>query len=102
LTTNESEVAYWDRAAENAREQIRKTPKESLVRGISGKCWWENLIPKMEGKTILEVGCGIRTHAAEWKASGNEAYGIDISREQIKNATIIHKKTGLERKFVVS
>ncbi|MCA9381915.1 class I SAM-dependent methyltransferase [Candidatus Dojkabacteria bacterium] len=52
-----------------------------------------NLFPQIKGKTFLEIGCGSgRSIKYLTKKGAKKVYGLDISSEQIKEATKHNKK----------
>jgi ubiquinone/menaquinone biosynthesis C-methylase UbiE len=103
MSESDNEVDFWNEEARKTRRIIQRASRESLLKDVLAyNYWWEESLSKMENKIMLDIGCGTTDHTAYWELSGNEAYGIDISPEQIRNETIIHKKLGINGRFVVS
>jgi SAM-dependent methyltransferase len=51
--------------------------------GTTEKFWWERHLPKITGKRILEVGCGLNYLVPYWLESGNEVVAVDISTASV-------------------
>lgn len=52
-----------------------------------------NLIPEIEGKTFLEIGCGSgRSTKYLTEKGAKKVYGLDVSAKQIEEATVYNQK----------
>jgi SAM-dependent methyltransferase len=51
--------------------------------GITTKFWWEKYTGKIEGKNILEVGCGVNYIVPYWLCSNNNVAAFDVSQEAV-------------------
>lgn len=101
LQNREKEIEFWDGKSKEQRNGILKTPKEEIIKKIinSKEHWWESLIGRVNGKKILDIGCGNIYFATYWQLTGNESYGSDFSPETVKNNNVLHKKLGLKQNF---
>jgi len=103
LQNRKKEKEFWDEKSKQWKMWILNTPKEDLIEKIkSKKPWWEELIGKIKGKKILDIGCGDVSFVTYWQLTGNEAYGSDFSPETVKNNNLLHKKLGLAQNFYVA
>jgi ubiquinone/menaquinone biosynthesis C-methylase UbiE len=103
MSLPEKERILWDLRAEHLRADLNLTSKGKLVSDIcKGDNWWEKTFAKVSDKKILDIGCGIGNYVAYWGLTQNEAYGIDISKGELLNAVITHKKLELDEKLVNS
>jgi SAM-dependent methyltransferase len=99
----EKEKEFWDNYSKNERDWIRDTAKEEIIREIiSGEHWWEELIGRLENKTVLDIGCGNSYFVTYWQLTGNEAVGLDFSPETVKNNNMLHEKLGLKQNFYLA
>lgn len=62
----------------------------------------EELGQKVEGKNILDVGCGFGGTVLELNELHAKAYGLDVDKEKVKIAKKIAKQKKVENTFVVS
>ncbi len=96
----EKETEFWDNVSKKNREWIKNTTKEKIVEKIKSKeHWWENLIGKISGEKILDIGCGDTYFTTYWQLTGNQAYGCDFSGETVNNNNLLHEKLGLKQDF---
>ena len=83
----EKEKIFWDDISKKERNWILNTPKRELINkiksGVRAEHWREELIGKMKGKKILDIGCGNTYYTTYWQLTGNEAYGSDFSAETV-------------------
>ncbi|MGL4654904.1 MAG: class I SAM-dependent methyltransferase [Sarcina sp.] len=70
------------------------------VRGLEGAGEWttfERMLPTLEGKVLLDLGCGFGWHckyAVEKKA--REVIGIDVSEKMLAKAKLINKDSSIK------
>jgi ubiquinone/menaquinone biosynthesis C-methylase UbiE len=62
----------------------------------------QELGQKLEGKNILDVGCGFGGTVLELRELHAKAYGLDVDKEKVKIANKIAKAKNIENAFVVS
>lgn len=102
------EIEFWDNVSKRDKEWIVSTPKEEIEQFIVDKIrrgntrWWEPMIGKLEGKKILDIGCGTTFFATYWSLTGNDSFGSDYSPETIKTNNLLHEKLGLKKNFYVA
>jgi ubiquinone/menaquinone biosynthesis C-methylase UbiE len=109
------EREFWDNLSQKERAWIQNTTKAEIIDKIKSDRrtfegneksslvhWWEELIGKVKGKKILDIGCGNSYFVTYWQLTGNEAYGCDFSPETVENNNFLHAKLGLKQNFYVS
>lgn len=65
--------------------------------GIAKKLWWEKYLGKIEGKDVLEVGCGVNYIVPYWLELGNEVTAIDLCKESVLFLNNILDKVGSDK-----
>ena len=63
--------------------------------GVAKKFWWEDCLGKIEGQSILEVGCGMNYIVPYWLDSGNKVSAFDVCKESVLLLKDILKKINL-------
>jgi len=83
------EIKFWDNISKKERNWILKTPKEEIIKKIksSKEHWWEELIGKVRGKKILDIGCG-PCGSLEWADMVLERIGLDPLTESYSSLGI--------------
>lgn len=63
--------------------------------GITRKFWWEPHIGKVEGKKILEVGCGVNYIVPYFLGCQNSVFAFDICRESVEYSKTVVSRSGV-------
>ena len=81
-------MKYSNYDLENFRSDLDKIDLSNMDNlnkkvGITTKFWWEKYTGKIEGKNILEVGCGVNYIVPYWLYSNNNVAAFDVSQEAV-------------------
>jgi SAM-dependent methyltransferase len=84
--------AEWDRSYEN-RDNFVFYPHEEVIRFVSkfirkrvGLREFSDVVPDVDRKRVLDLGCGIGRHVVYCHEMGMEAYGVDLSNTAVSAA----------------
>ncbi len=99
----EGEIGFWDERAHDAsyRAQMEISPGEY----IDGEVWlaaWKELLPPLQGKTVLDCGSGMGAIAAWCAQQGATVIGFDIAQEMARLATRYARHHGCEVSMLAS
>lgn len=72
--------------------------------GFAGQwaVWQRAVLPRLQGKRILEIGCGTGTLLTTLLERGYKAYGVDASPAMLNQARKKLKKAGYEDRLIQS
>ena len=95
-----SERHHFDRIASQRRETPEKIEEATLnvyrrPGSLFSKQWGLKQLGSLEGKKVLEIGCGEGENCALLALLGAEVTGIDISPKSIQNAELRCKINGV-------
>ena len=77
----EVQQRIWDRAADSYRARALPSFEDNdFLRQI------QNVLPDLNGKSFLDVGCGAGVYALALAKAGGRAVGVDISPRMIEHA----------------
>lgn len=98
---------YWDSQPCNIKHSSGEIGSLEFFQEVSAKRFRvEPHIPEFagfhlwQGQSVLEIGPGIGSDAAEFARNGAEYYGIDYSNESVKLAQRRFEVEGLEGQFI--
>ncbi len=101
----EKKKKFWDDISKKERNWILNTPKRELINKIKSgereEHWWEELIGKVKGNKILDIGCGNGRHVLASVSQGHETIGIDFSRNMLLAANRKLRSASLENFHLV-
>ena len=91
--------ASWTRSNEEYTHEhgLRMWQQEEITWGL-----WEipepelNVLPEVEGKDLIELGCGTAYFSAWLARRGVRPVGVDITPAQLETARQLQRETGLE------
>lgn len=62
--------------------------------------WQQVALPRIQGKRVLEVGCGTGTLLTEMLKRGYKAYGVDASKPMLRQARLKLEAAGFSSRLV--
>ena len=97
LTDRYADFSYKIFKESLAKRELFEMDLPNKKVGIARKFWWEKHIGKIEGLSILEVGCGVNYLVPYWLDSCNEVAAFDVCKESVFLLKDIIRKIGLEQ-----
>jgi ubiquinone/menaquinone biosynthesis C-methylase UbiE len=98
-----AKIVIKDYEGVKTKSDLEKTvATQQLLYGRHVDLVLQELGQKVEGKNILDVGCGFGGTVLELNELHTKAYGLDVDKEKVKIANKIAKQKNVENTFVVS
>ena len=108
--TKQDVKKFWERNPLGLRESAevtREVGTQSFFEHVEHRRYtreWHilSLVPftSAQGKTVVEVGCGLGTDAIQWARAGADYIGFDLTHEAVALATERFRLLGLPGQFV--
>lgn len=96
MSTDQKSVSWYDENAQNYAAQVRDK-KESVYHSYYEKPAMYKLLPNIENKEVLSIGCGSGEDSSYLKEQGaKRSVGIDLSKGLIEIAKESHKECEFE------
>jgi len=87
MSTDKKTIRWYDDNASGYTAHVRN-PKDSIYHSLYEKPAMYNLLPDLNGKSVLSLGCGSGEDSQYLKTIGaKRSVGIDISKELVKIAS---------------
>lgn len=102
IETSQKEQVFYNNKAENEKRFDYKEKNTLLNLIYKDSEWWKGLVPEIENKLILDLGCGTGVVLAYFELIGNSAIGVDISKGELRRAAQTSKTLTLGGKIVNS
>lgn len=92
MSTDKKTIDWYNENADNYTKHVRD-PKDSVFHSLYEKPAMYRLIPNIEDKTVISLGCGSGEDSNKLKEFGaRRSVGVDISKELIKIAKNTYPK----------
>src|SRR5438876_89922 len=83
MSTDDRSVSWYNEHADGYTAHVRN-PDESIYHSLYEKPAMYNMLPDLQGKTVISLGCGSGEDCKYLQSKGAErVIGIDISKELI-------------------